>query len=301
MREIVQISSLFATSIGGSLFDDLCEIFPEGERPEHLRGTLPRSDRRLNFQSALPSDDSRTSRLIEVLQRSGMTPWSGLRKKAADEYSLLIFREFDESDLAACEFLALHGTHRCEDTHWENPVDPIRLVASSLSRKADLAGTGPNAGLRVVPDRVKRILETAGFLSLMLRPTEVRDGETYQQKGIPRRWEEFGEHWWHLTSDQILPPVSPNLALFDNNGKPIRDNFTNGCFRRDGAVVNPELRYRRVDLERTPRFDVAKTFETFGIKPHESGRDIVVSKRFYEFCRERKLKFDFVPVRIDEA
>jgi hypothetical protein len=46
-------------------------------------------------------------------------------------------------------------------------------------------------------------------------------------------------------------------------------------------------------------FGVALTHETFGIKPHDSGRKLIVSHRFYRFIRDNKIKCNFVPVRLD--
>jgi hypothetical protein len=73
------------------------------------------------------------------------------------------------------------------------------------------------------------------------------------------------------------------------------------CFSRYTKVTGvadeyrpPELHYRQRDLKAIEPFDIALTFEKF---PHEHWP--VVSHRFYGFCQTNKLKFDWIPVRVD--
>jgi hypothetical protein len=93
------------------------------------------------------------------------------------------------------------------------------------------------------------------------------------------------------------------MDLRDYRGNEYRPETSfQGCLRAGGKDSNPQLRYRKSDLDKMPDWDLAFTFEALVAGRPVAGpydRSLVASKRFYEFCRENGLKTDWVPVRID--
>ena len=65
----------------------------------------------------------------------------------------------------------------------------------------------------------------------------------------------------------------------------------------DPPFRNAEVDYRRSDLQRIGEFDIARTFEKY-LYPHGS---LVVSQRFFAFCRENRVPLDVAPVRVDSG
>jgi len=217
---------------------------------------------------------------------------------------MMVFREFDESDLAVAKYLVLGFDHMaaCADRDEEGR---IRINATTLPRKAGLSWC--HCGY-LVSETARRALISSGLNCLKFRPTSIGDHSSVDE-GENEVVEYDGRTWWELTSDVILPPLrlGDGLVLLDCEGRPVRPgDFTNGCFPREGAVQNPELRYKASELAAMPPFDIAKTFEIFGNRPYagrppsDDNRMTVVSQRFYQLCRSIDEKVSGRPVRIIE-
>jgi len=111
-----------------------------------------------------------------------------------------------------------------------------------------------------------------------------------------------GGPFWEVTSDFILPPVSPSVELLDKSGKRVWPGSVASVSRVGGLYNSPELHYRASDLRAIDSFDIAKTYESFGIAGTERKPDycpIIVSKKFYELCQHHNFKVDWLPVHID--
>ncbi len=66
-----------------------------------------------------------------------------------------------------------------------------------------------------------------------------------------------------------------------------------------GQPIRPaQLHYHRRDIEATPAFDFAVSWES--IAASGDPRRCIVSQRFYQVCREHKIRCSFEPVAIDD-
>jgi hypothetical protein len=151
----------------------------------------------------------------------------------------------------------------------------------------------------IVPDRTKRVLQHADLRRVVFHPTALVAGRTPEEREKVIQWDKHAEPWWELTSDLILPPLSPSVSLFDQDGNPIRDDFSNGCYAVEGQYSSPILSYRRSDLQSIGGFDLAKTFEIFGAKGSKDMRLFIASRKFYDFCKSNQIDAAFTPVRVE--
>lgn len=303
MRERASISGISPETVGQALFDELRRINPDGYGVGRPSWHPPHKPAEW-LDVRLGKDDPRVEAILGVLAQRGFTPWLGFRKMAPKQFQLMILREFDESDLAACEFLQPDFGHAA-DAADRDEAGRIKVNATTLPRKGGLAWCHRG---HLVSEAVRRGLVAAGLQRLRFLPTSIGDHSSVDE-GENEVVEYDGRTWWELTTDVVLPPIllSGGLALLDCDGQPVRHgDFTNGCFLREGAVQNPELRYRASDLAALAPFDIAKTFEIFGNRPYagrppnDDNRLTVVSQRFYQACRSINENVHGSPVRIVE-
>ena len=291
MNTSTLISGLFVSDIGVPLFRALTRIHPEGQRGSDGH----------SFHALLPTHDPRTIQLLRVLSDAGFKPWQSDRPdERSQRYTFELRRIYEPVDLEGLEFVELcpsaygGGEYRDEKTGF------VKLDVHNLDNSLDFLAARNER--YVLPERVKRIVESAAMRHVVFRPALLCDSSQRVEgsdKVIP--WDNWGPPWWEISSDYTLPQVSPALDVRDFNGKPVeRGNPHIRYLRKEGFYLHPELRYRRQELEGTEPFDLARTFECFGGEPRWNERTLVASKRFYQFCIDRGLKAGWVPVRIDE-
>lgn len=306
MRMIFRIPSFSAQHDNRAAYEELVCIHPEGVRENEWWGMK------------LPEDDPRVKACMDCLARHGWKPWTQHYRPCdrQTEYSLDITREYDESDFAECRLLGLwpDADVWCHPERHEGRLR-IYLPGESdrdieFDRAVEIQGINCTKRLHV-SDRVKRVLETAGIRNLVFKPTVAvpppPPGEWKRDESAIVEWSAIGEPpWWELTSDLILPRMSPRAVVRDAKGNLITDDFTQGCYLKEAldgldALIDPaEAKYRASDIEALGEFDLARSFEAFGHVWHDSGRDAIVSNRFYRLCRKHKIKVSFVPVRVHE-
>ena len=103
------------------------------------------------------------------------------------------------------------------------------------------------------------------------------------------------ETTFYTAGGEALSSVQGN-RLVDREGNPLAPGDESADYRAtEGSYNHAELHYRRADMERMERFDVARTIERFSVNPR-----LVVSNRFYRVCADSDLKMNWVPVRIDD-
>lgn len=289
MKEIVSILGIFPKDIGEQAFSELLGIYSEGKKYRA-------------FNCTLPTEDPRLHTIRELLTTSGLRPWMDrFRKRPPDEYTIEIERIYEPEELNSAEYLELvpyaftEGLSR--DDHGRIKIDGRELQPSAAFASTKLPWV-------IVPDRVKRLLQESDLHHIAFWPTIMVGGFLAKDRKEPISWEVYGEPWWELTSELILPPLSPSVDLRDADGQPLSrgsNNFSNGCHLREGLYSHPELHYRKQDLQAVEPFDAALTYEPFGTKGVPlDWRRLVVSRRFRDFCLEHGWKADWVPVRIDE-
>jgi hypothetical protein len=305
MRQTVTID-IDPADVGSELIRRLAEIHLEGLRSTGWWGIQ------------LPLDDPRVSRCIRMLADVGFTPWTQTFRPFVKgrEYSITIERQYNESDLAPCRLLDL-STFDSADSYPARRNGHLRIYLpekgdqTRFNAKADIQGTGESHHYTlIVSDRVRRLIEAlnlreVGFKATFVIPPPKSEVDKRDEEAM-LPWDGFGEPWWELTSSVILPPMSSRAFLVSAKGERVVDHFSDGCYLKDGidnldAITWPaEPKYLAKDVDAIGEFDVAHTFEWFGPKAPYLGRLVIVSSRFFQFCREHKLKTYFVPVRVHD-
>jgi hypothetical protein len=284
MKEVSTFGVTFARDVGEDVLERIAEI-PD----THVRHG--------SFACGFVKDDPRNKQLIEILGRAGCKPKPPIpgRDRGPKEYSFHIRREYDESDFKATEY------HKITVPEWQG-ADLVRdgmiyLIRSKCPMGVELAGN--DCGY-VVSDRLRKDIEATGLRGVVFHETALIDSFEESKRNIAT-WNEAGEPpWWQITSDLVLPPLSPSCTLLDRNGDPYREGGTTGCLIIEGFYVPAELHYQRRALASVGPFDLALTRERFGLGAANSYPWKVVSRAMYEFLTKRGVKAGYVPVRMDE-
>ncbi|MEX0775083.1 MAG: hypothetical protein WD042_05140 [Phycisphaeraceae bacterium] len=247
-------------------------------------------------------------KLLGILNDAGWErQWSGLY--AANRYQYAIGHRYDAQDFEACELLQTYSAQPTEDldTGW-GQEGKLRIEYRDLRKKAKRRMALGIGSVILVSASMRKMIEDSQLGHARFRPTllentqESLEGRVHQL--LP--WSKAPDGpWWELTSDVVLPPVTERTPLEDKDGKPVKPDFSSGCWE---APVNFEighLHYARSALKKLPRFDIALTHEHwsnghFPADPFGWLQRRIVSQRFYRFAVEHKLKVDFRPVEIDE-
>lgn len=280
MRIIASIEGIGPDRVGDEVFRDLCRLHPEGEQGRR-------------FACRLPQDDPVFRAVVDRLAHAGFRPWDDrFRKRQPDEYTLDLEREYLADDFrdgayfepipqAYCE-----GLTRDDEGRIELNVDRLQPgVALALA----------HASWLVASPQIKAEIEGAGLRHAVFRPTSLAD----EIEG-PIPWEGHGDPLWELTSDLLLPLLSPSCTLFHDDGQQFTGDYSRGCLLKEGLFRGAELRYKASDLAGVEAFDLARTHERFGLRgPGDEDRRLVASRRFYEFCTGHGVGMDWIPVRIE--
>lgn len=298
MKIVVSLGGIAANQVGQQLIDDLRAIYAGISDSPHSYSTGP-----------LPEDDPRVGLLRQRMEHAGLRPvQSNPRRDEKREYLVGKDRVYELVDLEACELLYL------------NLLQPKRGV-SSISRSPqgyavmDLQGIpeGPSPSIHetpsahVVSDDSKRLLESTGLKSLAFKPTLVTARGSHVGPFIS--WEAAGHQpWWELTSERWMPCLSLATELWRiSDERPMTErerrtrDYGRGILPVEGPFRTPELHYARNEVQEWSTFcDIARTTEPFGHWPDSDRRLLVVTQRFYEFCRDHGIEAEWVPVRIDE-
>ena len=231
-------------------------------------------------------------------QRFGMTTVQ--LSDQSKYYQLSLHRQYSPEDLEEFELFELHApseagllsVERISDGTLSVPA--IGFPDDLETDDWDFMGDAALGEWHIVPDCVRDILAAAQFAHQVLLPVEA-EVPPNPQKGV--------RSYWELTSDFVLPPVSPSMVRLDDNCKRVWPGRPTGGQRIEGLYNRAELHYRGSDLRTLEPLDVARTFESFWGPDNNQRRPdycpLVVSKRFYNLCRDHGFKIDWVPVHID--
>src|SRR5438128_619471 len=120
MRMITRIPGIFRKEVGDEVFADLVQIYPPGDAsPQHHV-----------FKCFLPSDDPRVAQVVNRLAEAGLEPWTDhfRDREKGKEYSLNLQREYDDADLAECQYLELMPFQEAFNFDSPNRADDGSLV-----------------------------------------------------------------------------------------------------------------------------------------------------------------------------
>jgi hypothetical protein len=295
MKVVVHITAT-GYKLPDHVFHKLLNIHPEGASKARYQGV---GDIIVTgWTLDLPIQDPRATEAIELLMREGWLVGEQMKwKRELRGVTIWLDRKYSRGDLESSPWLAFDGTRYIE-SYWRTAKEELIKVSAPRLRKstADVVfGDWPGI---IVPDRVRRIIEPAGFLHVDFRPVApVRSSDRFLDKDVVS-WSKVGDPWWEITSDFTMPPLSPSVEIVAQDGSPFVGYENQWLGVREGLFRNPELHYRRQDIEQLLPFDLACTHEHFGKPPR--GQRLIASQRFYQFFREHKLKAKWTPVRIDD-
>lgn len=287
--------SIDSKSVSAELIRKLEEIHPMAELSRYYRAEVdyPSSEYD-SIQSLLDSHS------FEIAPRWGDVDYSR-------HYTLVIHREYSTDDIAHSELLRIRpigqgsfGLHLANQTKLDE--HGVMLVGKQLLKKYDTI-LAPRKTYypdwAFVPDQLRKVIEQGKFDGLVFDPTSVVEGNRDEHTD-PLNWDDYPERWWLLSSDRSMPKLAPGVELVSTNGKPYKDDFSEGCGVLERPYGQPELHYQRSDLEAFGSFDAAKTHECFGGPRQKDGQALIVSNRFYQFCVDNNIECGWQPVRIDE-
>lgn len=294
---ITQLSfDLYETKLGSERFERLARAAPElvsyasEPRPGHRVIWLDKIDESLPEVRSLMSEMGRVG--IELCLHSYKA------KELPGAVSAWRTREYDARDLEGCEVLLLLSTWVSGGGY--KPGEPIYLSEHDPEHQSDLRHVKDFASVDTIPvcsSRARRVLEAAGLRGLDFAATRLMPrGYKNRKPGEWVAWETYGEPWWRIVSDVVLPYVAPSVQKRScGDGRLLPRESPGGCYFVDGDYSDYELHFVRSELAALGPFDVASTFE------HHPNGWVVVSRRFYEVCRDHGFDAGFRPVRIDEG
>jgi hypothetical protein len=281
MRTMAKILGINSRDVGEDIIAELGVIYPDGRDGDR-------------FECQLPWEDDRVRSVIGCLAAHGFVPSSGRRRIASNEYWMQIERNYDRSDLDSASYLNLRAKVPFR-SYTRSPEGLIQLDAEEVRTDADIAYA--SQPWTVVSGRLKDLIEREGLGRVVFRETQV--------VGPARLRDEYEGRFWELTSDLVLPPMSPCCKFFDAvTGEEVAGNSERPFVLREGLeapdiLYTPaEIVYDATAINTVGPFDLALTCETFG---NNYSRMIVASNIFYRFCESLGLDILWSPVRINKS
>lgn len=207
-------------------------------------------------------------------------------------YGYVLDREYEESDLDACELLRIVEVRdrkvRSDDNR--DVEGRLRLQSAKASRLQDF---GELNHWLVAADSTRQMLEQGRFRGVQFRKV-VTEGPLSETHSAP---------YWELGTSITLPKLAnTNRLMCYGRGpagtvEPFNGDYSRMVFIHDPPYAIGEIHYARGDLQGLRPFDIAQTFEHLWI-PQQS---IVISNALYKLLRSRGVPVIVWPVRLDEG
>ncbi len=238
--------------------------------------------------------------VLKVLKAEGLKlPVTPAEAGGPSHVNICYLREFEDVDYDRAEYLQVcyaGNNVLSESVALKRVVGKLekrsaRDLAASYrvdTMKLDKAGGYAMRDQLVVLDHIKALLLKEDFKQLTFRQCEpLSDPHGYFDEGLDPVWE--------VQSGLVLPPLAAGCQLYEMEAYDGSGDIVRAV--NDDLVEPGLLKYRAADLRRLKPFDVARTRERlgWGLCDHP----LVVSQRFYQFCKRKKLDCGWLPVRID--
>lgn len=258
----------------------------------------------------IPDGDPRVARMLDVLHEHGVRRWveapqlSEIEKSPNGYYILQRTHGYDDADYANAEYFWIPdmdgGEWDAQSDGDRGPDGMLLMMAESLKPRARLMSNGYD--LFIVSAQGRKEMEEEGFVGLGFHPT--KQCKEKLVKGVytsvphdpaPERVV------WELRPTIELPPMhSEVLRTFDGNSVALGYqgpmSFTNEGFD------DTQLVYARSAISRVAPLDIAHAWEwRVGDGYRDPAFPIIVSQRFYKYCKAKKIPAKFIPVKIAEG
>ena len=251
------------------------------EAPKHVKPHAIVIDAKLEDDEALATVD----RLVAICREEGFP--GGANVHRIGHYRLVLHYHYEEKDLAASELLELRPTKALMADAEIHPDGSMEIKATPAV--VNLSGSWNMTLDYLVSDLIRERCLSEGLAGPTFAPVTVR-GPRQAVVGTV----------WKIGASITMPRLSntQDLRHVRSEGVVEFDGvYSDNMCLRDGLHSVSEIHYRQSDLERMEPFDLAVTYEPL---QQRAGR-IIASPRFYRFCKANKLRFDYMPVRVDEA
>ena len=249
------------------------------------------------YDCELNLDDARLAAIEAKLAKHGYRRWRGdSERNRKTEYSVNFIRAYDEADFKQMEYLELHYPYE-EELHDGFPggVKERVIGGKDIIDGRDFYAT--LSAVMIVPARTRQLLEPSELIGLSFAPVTVDPNGSgpYNYDRRRRKMPIKGMPFWEIVPTVKLPPVSTTMELADLKLNPLPPGDESANYtEREWPYNFAELHFRRSDIEAMPPFDVARTREHFLRTPRT-----IVSRRFYQTCRDFGLRGQWVPVHLD--
>jgi len=235
---------------------------------------------------AVPPDHPIIPKVISVLEAHELKMPPNAKTPSGKEFiDIEYLRKFDDEDLAAAKYLQIAAEESVSNFYNRTSSGVLQIKTGYHNKRFRVASV---FGKIVVHDTVREEFKNQKFKHLLLRRCEVYGGGAEKHENFPI---------WEVTSDLVLPPLSPKCKFCDCYGGSEYTDPTKGCTIDDGLYVPTQHRYRESDLSSVEPFDTAHTREAFGFGL--ASHRLIVSQRFYQFCKKQKFKMWWYPVVLD--
>lgn len=321
MRVQVTISPPHSPPLPAQVVQRLLAIAPRSEHSsqEYLWWRLDEEDPRLApLLSTLhaagiteqPSEEASRPSLVRRVVRL-VLPNRG--KRAAPEskrhYRVVRIRRYEPSDSVGVAFFEPDSAERAPTKDGRTADGRLMIDFFGAKEMSPAERAAPllvgHCGV-LVPERVKHLLEGAGFKGMVFRPTAlgrtVDDDRTTEVK-----WRRAGlEPLWEWRSDTTMPWVALEQAVMDADTRlPLgrkekrSDRFV--YILPEPTFNRAELTYsqREIDVALPPECDAAMTRERTWRSPEDECSQLIVSARVREWWLSQGLAADnWTPVRV---
>jgi hypothetical protein len=252
------------------------------------------------FEMEVLEDDPVLAEVIALLRKHGREPYFKRYPSAPYEHPSFYEAEgkrvFEPADFDSAEYFYFFPA---QEIGWgkrhgqtnQPSLDYHRIKKPPIGRNLD----SPTA---LCIDALKQEFAAQSFEGLAFRSVFINSRKPVQVA------------YWQLWADRQMPPLLNRIV--DNDGVDFDPAECNGC-RVDDECFPSLLRFPEAEVRKMEPFDAALTQEAFGAGPAQlTNRPrwrgewlymldpyLIVSRRFRDWCLNRKLKIDWMPVILE--
>jgi hypothetical protein len=254
----------------------------------------------------VPLDDPGLETVCAMLREEGVRIYGPEDKPDFERphRKVWLFRErdYDDAELDACELLepVVPRAARIKGDWFVirgKQGEPLRMGGRFIEKRSIPKGVhivGYDNGGMCCLDGVKQQLETQNFTGLQFLPLAIAKKVPFSDDFEDAPWN--GPPWWYVSSSVRMPSCIPPNYTAHFSKRVLPREFPQGTPGEPG-FTDCERHYARSEIAALGPFDVARN----GENPNMDSTTVIVSNRFYRFCRERKFHIGFRPVRIHEG
>jgi hypothetical protein len=264
------------TTLSPALFRELNERWPQPERPG-----------KFGYKIEVLEDDPMLAEMIVFLQQHGREPYFKKYPCAPYEHPSLYRvesrRVFEPDDFAKAEYFYFYpekeigGGRRHEGTEFLE-LDYHRL------KKHPIGWTSQTLAA-LCTDELRQEFEAQSFTGLTFRKVFLNSRKPVHVA------------YWQLWADRLMPPLQSRLV--NEDGTDFDPAKIKGC-RVDDEFFPALLHFSKTQVHDMGTFDAALTREALGPgnRPYQDPQ-LIVSRRFRDWCLKRKLKIEWIPVVLE--